>query len=125
MTTYEFTSQQNRTFSDLSVRMWRAGLLVILVGLVRLGQGVMLLPASGLTMPVLIPLLHGISLTAIGVTIYRPADNLKHVVTSQGNDMAAVMTALRELTGGLGVVLGLVIINVILMVAEILGWGMR
>lgn len=123
MSSYEFSQQQNRTFSELSSRMTRVGIIVILAGLAVAARSISPLLTAGFTPAVLVSLLHSLAYIAIGIIIYRPADNLKRVVSAQGNDIAEVMTAMRELKDGIGLGLALIVLNLVILAAEFVGWG--
>jgi len=99
MTQYEFTSEQNKIIGHVALRCIVNAVLLALLGLVGLVGAIM---SFGKAVPFLsiIGILYGIVFITIGVTFFRPADNFRRVTTTQGNDIAEVMTGLKELRGG-------------------------
>lgn len=100
MSGYEFSSEENKVFLTLANRMRTVSLLLGLTGLIALGNAI---PG----------LLDDRSPTGIGglvagafailqaIVFFRPTDNLKNIVTTEGEDIAELMQGMGELAGGL------------------------
>lgn len=119
MTQYEFTSEQNKIIGHVALRCIVNAVLLALLGLVGLVGAIM---SFGKAVPFLsiIGILYGIVFITIGVTFFRPADNFRRVTTTQGNDIAEVMTGLKELRGGFKLVSILIVVCLILDVITII-----
>jgi hypothetical protein len=115
MSGYEFSSEENSVILTLAKRMRIVSLLLGVTGLFAVGNAI---PG----------LLDGGSPTGIGgliagafaifqaIIFFRPTDNLKNIVTTEGEDIAELMQGMGELAGGLKtmvILLGLMAVVII------------
>ncbi len=93
---FEFNREQNRLIADLATKMRGVGVFLMASGilcLVACGIGL----ATGRSGIVAVSLLAGIFFSATGFWTTRAGRSFKGVVDTEGNDIALVMHALREL----------------------------
>ena len=119
MAQYEFTPEQNKIIGNVALRCIVNAVLLALLGLVGLVGAIM---SWGNAAPLLsiVGILYGVVFITIGVTFFRPADNFRRVTTTQGNDIAEIMTGLKELRGGFKLVSILIIVCLTLDVVTII-----
>ena len=93
---FEFNSEQNRLIADLAAKMRGIGVFLIASGalcIVACGIGL----ATGRSGIVAVSLLAGIFFSATGLWTTRAGRSFKGVIDIEGNDIALVTNALREL----------------------------
>ena len=100
MANYEFTDHQNRTMNSLAKRLAIFGILIGLGGVAIVISAIGYLRAEGFSLAHYLFFLIGIVTIVMGIVFYRPSDNLKRIVTTEGSDVQELMTALKELRGG-------------------------
>jgi hypothetical protein len=76
------------------------GILITVVGVGRLALTLMRSQSEGLSVTIIILLLIGLVNIVIGVTLWRPADNFRRIVSTEGSDIPELMTGLNELSVG-------------------------
>ena len=123
MAEYEFTQEQNSKFDKLARVMVPVGILLVITGIVRLIDGALALRTESLGLDLLVDVLDAALIIAMGVVIYRPADNLKRIVSSAGSDIAELMAAVHELNSGFLAMGVLFVINIILLLVEFIAGG--
>ncbi len=114
MSEYEFTEKQNKILSTLSKRLVQIGILFLITGIGRLIFSGGFVQRDGWQIATFVLILIGLVNLIMGITFWRPADNFKRMVTTEGRDIAELMTGLRELNAGFNVLQYLVILSVIL-----------
>ncbi|MFX0093917.1 MAG: hypothetical protein ACFFBD_19415 [Candidatus Hodarchaeota archaeon] len=125
MAEYEFSEEQNRIIKGVSIRcitqcvlLASIGVLIFLMAIVNFFNGV-----NGLVITFSF-VIQAICFVIMGVVFFRPADNLRNVVYTEGRDITEMMTAMRDLNGGFLVLIILIVITVIfdfvMLLAEIL-----
>ncbi len=117
MTEYEFSQEENLVVDTLAKRLRLFGVFIIIVGLITT-IGVFV-GGFGTDFGSITSLIEGISFLVIGITLYRPTDNLKRVVSSTGNDISEVMTAFSEMSSGFKIALVLFVINNIVLLVDL------
>lgn len=119
MAEYEFSQEENAVFEALSGKMARIGILIIVLAVLRLLEGVGITRTEGLSLDAILGYLQGIVYAVMGVSIYRPSDNLKRIVTTSGKDIAELMGGIGELNMGFGVAAVLALVMTILIIVNI------
>jgi hypothetical protein len=102
MSGYEFSDDQNLAILALAKRMRAVSVLMGLTGVLAIANAVPgLLSGDG---PIGIGgLIAGAFAIFQSIIFFRPTDNLKNIVSSEGNDIAELMQGIGELAGGLKV----------------------
>lgn len=118
MAQYEFTPEQNKVIGHVALRCIVNAVLLALLGLVGLVGAIMSLGDAALFLSI-VGMLYGIVFITMGIMFFRPADNFRRVTTTEGNDIAEVITGLKELRGGFRLVSILIIVCLILDVTTI------
>jgi len=118
MADYEFSEKDNERISGLANVMKWFGLLVALGGAVSTLFAIVGLFTFGFGLESILGVINGIVLIAFGLAFYLPTDNLKRIATTEGNDIPELMTALGEMNNYLGVTLGLIILDIILVIVR-------
>ncbi len=118
MSQYEFNKEQNNTIDSLGKNMGFLGIMMLVHGVLLLISGLMAL-GGGLTTASLIPLIVGVIAVVAGVIFYRPTDNLRRIVKTEGNDISEMMTAMKEIISGMNIILFLAGIAILVRLASI------
>ena len=92
MAEYEFTDDENKTFTAISKNMLYSAIILVISGVVAF--------VLGLVEPSLFDVITGITVLAIGVSLYFPTDNFKRIVSTSGEDIKELMQAFSELDKG-------------------------
>ena len=100
MSGYEFSSEENIVILTLAKRMRAVSLLMGLTGLIAIGNAIPGLLAGG-TPTGIGGLVAGAFAILQSVVFFRPTDNLKNIVSSEGEDIAELMQGIGELATGL------------------------
>ena len=116
---YEFTQEENHILQALSKRTARVGILLALIGAATALNGVGSLINRGVNAANISLFFMAAIQIVIGIVIWRPADNLKRIVTAKGSDITELMTALNEYGNGFGIAIILILINLIPLVIQI------
>lgn len=119
MSGYEFNHEENTIILSLAKRMRVVSLLMGLTGLIALSNGFMDL-IVGVTPTGIGQLIAGAFALLQAVVFFRPTDNLKHIVTTEGEDIAELMQGMGELAGGLKlmvILLGLMAVVLVIAIA--------
>ncbi len=119
MSQYEFTREQNKIISNVALRCIVNAIAMSLLGVVNL-IGAITTWGNVATFLSIVGLLYGVLFTVVGVAFFRPSDNFRRVTTTQGNDIAEIMTGLKELRTGFKVTSILIIVILVLDVATII-----
>ena len=103
MSAYEFSSEENIVILSLAKRMRSVSVLLGLTGLVAIGNAIPGLLAGG-TPTGIGGLIAGAFAILQSIVFFRPTDNLKNIVTTEGGDIAELMQGIGELAAGLKIV---------------------
>ena len=114
---YEFNDKENQIIGTLAQLLKIVGILFIINGVFAfmdyiMGEALSNLMAGEITE--IHQFVINIIFVIIGITLFRPTDNLKRIVTTQGNDIQELMTALKELNSGFNIIVYLFVILVIM-----------
>lgn len=93
MSEHEFTTEQNKVFSNLYKRMLLMAILVLVGGAYSI---VFALTGSFQ----LLLIVSGILYVVMAITFYLPLDNFKKIISTEGQDITELMTALNEMDKG-------------------------
>lgn len=116
MSEYEFSQDENVIIETLAKRMARVGLLMIALFVIIFLNNLSILSSSSvLSLIASINIVDSILFIVMGMTLYRPTDNLKFIVSTEGQDISELMTAFGELNNGLRAVMILLVLHFILM----------
>ena len=124
MSNYEFSKEDNVVFDALSKRMAHFGILTMITGTLSAIGGIGAIAAQGFAYEPAVGTFLAIVLLIIGITIYRPTDNLRRIAKTEGSDIEELMTALKEFNNGFGIVFVLVLVNVAFVLYDIVIWIM-
>ncbi len=120
MSAYEFTQEENQVFETLSKRIARLGVLFIIIGVAVAINGIGVILNEGKIAATLSTFVMSAIQIIIGIIIWRPADNFRHIVTTKGQDIDELMIGLNELSAGFGVMRFLMLINVVIIIVQIM-----
>jgi hypothetical protein len=98
---YEFDDAQNATFARLAGAMMFVGVAMLLVSAIVGGSAVVLGRSTLAGSAILAPL--AIALAVMGAQLLAAARRFRRVVTTRGNDISNVITALDEMAVAYGV----------------------
>lgn len=118
MTQYEFTPEQNKVIGHVALRCVVNAVLLALIGVVGL-IGALITLGDNVVLISIVGILYGVVFITMGVMFFRPADNFRRVITTEGNDISEVMTGLNELRGGFRLVSIMIIALLVLDVITI------
>jgi hypothetical protein len=93
MQEHEFSAEHNALFRALARNLLIVGVLITVGGIATIVQSLL----GGFRLWVLI---HGIVYCVMGVVFILPADNVRRIATTEGNDIKELMTAFSELDKG-------------------------
>ncbi len=103
MSAYEFSSEENSLILSLAKRMRAVSVLLGLTGLIAIANAIPGLLAGG-TPAGIGGLIAGIFAFVQSVVFFRPTDNLKNIVSTEGEDIGELMQGINELASGLRVI---------------------
>jgi len=103
MSAYEFSSEENIVILSLAKRMRAVSVLLGLTGLIAIGNAIPGLLA-GSTPTGVGGLIAGAFAILQSIVFFRPTNNLKNIVTTEGEDIEELMQGLGELAAGLKIV---------------------
>lgn len=103
MSAYEFSREENSVILSLAKRMRAVSLLLGLTGLIAIGNAIPGLLAGG-TPASFGGLIAGAFAFVQSIVFFRPTDNLKNIVSTEGEDIAELMQGISELASGLRVI---------------------
>lgn len=119
MGNYEFTEQENVVMDELAGNLRVVGILQIVFGIVILVLAFITLrfvPETNLVARTI----DAAAMIALGVAVYRPADNFKRIVTTRGRDIDELMTGIEELDSGFTVIVTLAGVDALVILVEML-----
>jgi hypothetical protein len=118
MTGYEFSSEENTVILSLAKRMRAVSLLLGLTGLIAIGNAIPGLLAGGTPMSIG-GLIAGAFAILQSIVFFRPTDNLKNIVSSEGEDIAELMQGMGELAVGLKIMVFLLVSMAVVIVSAV------
>lgn len=89
---YEFNTTQERLIRELTVKMRFVGYILIAVGILLILGGIVRIGQGGIG-----GIINGIIQLLIGIWTSQAAASFKQIVKTQGNDIENLMDALKEL----------------------------
>lgn len=113
---YEFTADQNKVIKGVADRFRLVGALIALVGVASMITAVLDFVNNGSSLGAWALLFLAATQIITGVVLYRPSDNLVRVTLTDGKDIPELMTAFRELVGGLKIAFALGLIGTLLVI---------
>jgi hypothetical protein len=93
MTEYEFSAEENRYVDQVRSKLQHVALLFLVLGALQLIESFMLSDSTGRW----ISLASAFLLLALGWLFWRPLDNFRRIVSTQGHDIREVVTAIKDL----------------------------
>ena len=93
MAQYEFTAEENRHIDQLRRKLQHISILFLILGVLQLIESFMLPDPTGRW----ISLAAAILILGLGWLFMRPVDNFRRVVTTDGQDIREVVTAIKDL----------------------------
>ena len=124
MSEYEFSQEENVVVGTLAKRVAWVGLLMVAWFVILLINIVTsAFTASEWAIIDVVDAVDCILFIIMGITLYRPTDNLKRIVSTEGQDISELMTAFGEINAGLRAVVILLVLHFILMLLAILFIG--
>ncbi len=93
MSQYEFTAEENKLITQTGRKVSHVSVLFMILGVLQLVQSFILGDELGRW----ISLGGALLLLALGWLFMRPLDNLRRIVTTTGQDINEVITAIKDL----------------------------
>jgi hypothetical protein len=93
MAEYEFTAEENRVIDQVRRKLQHIAVLFLLLGVLQLIGSFLLTDPAGRWISVGSALL----LLALGWLFWRPLDNFRRIITTEGQDIREVITAIKDL----------------------------
>ena len=93
MAQYEFTAEENRHIDQLRRKLQHISMLFLLLGVLQLVESFMLPDPTGQW----ISLAAAVLILVLGWLFMRPVDNFRRVVSTEGQDIREVVTAIKDL----------------------------
>lgn len=90
---YEFSLEENRHISQLRRKLEHISILFLLLGVLQLIESFMLPDPTGRW----ISLGAAILILSLGWLFMRPVDNFRRIVSTQGQDIRELVTAIKDL----------------------------
>lgn len=107
MAQYEFTAEENRHIDQLRTKVQHIAILFVVLGVLQLVQSFLVADPTGRW----ISLAGAVLLLVLGWLFFRPLDNFRRIVSTEGQDIREVVTAIKDLrTAYLGAEIILVIL---------------
>jgi hypothetical protein len=93
MAQYEFTAEENRTIDQVRRKLQHIALLFLVLGVLQLTGSFLLTDPTGRW----INLGSALLLLALAWLFWRPLDNFRRIITTEGQDIREVITAIKDL----------------------------
>ena len=118
MSQYEFTPEQNSVIRAVALRCVVQAVLFAILGAITIV--IWFATKSGLSGYMsFVSIFAALLLIAMSIVFYRPADNLRRITTTSGNDITELMTAMKEFNMGFNLLNILMVINLALVIAAV------
>ena len=118
MSSYEFSNEENSVILSLAKRMRTVSLLLGLTGLIAIANAVPGLLADGSPSGIG-GLIAGSFAIVQSIVFFRPTDNLKNIVSTEGEDIVELMQGIGELASGLRIIVFLLASIAVVVVATV------
>ena len=93
MAEYEFTAEENRVIDQVRRKLQHIAVLFLLLGVLQLIGSFLLTDPAGRWISVG----SAILLLALGWLFWRPLDNFRRIISTEGQDIREVVTAIKDL----------------------------
>jgi hypothetical protein len=93
MAEYEFTAEENRVIDQVRRKLQHIAVLFLILGVLQLIGSFLLTDPAGRW----ISLGSAILLLALGWLFWRPLDNFRRIISTEGQDIREVVTAIKDL----------------------------
>lgn len=93
MAEYEFTAEENHHIDQLRRKLQHVAILFMVLGALQLIESFMLTDPPGRWISVG----GAILLLALGWLFWRPLDNFRRIISTEGQDIREVVTAIKDL----------------------------
>ena len=93
MAEYEFTAEENRHIDQVRRKLQHIAVLFLLLGVLQLIGSFLLTDPAGRWISVG----SAILLLALGWLFWRPLDNFRRIISTEGQDIREVVTAIKDL----------------------------
>jgi hypothetical protein len=93
MAEYEFSDEENRHIDSLRRRLQYIAILFLVLGTLQLVQSFLLTDVTGRW----ISLAASFLILGLGWLFMRPLDNLRRIITTEGQDIREVVIAIKDL----------------------------
>jgi len=93
MAEYEFTAEENTHVDQLRRKLQHVAILFLVLGVLQLIESFLLKDPTGRW----ISMGGAILLLALGWLFWRPLDNFRRIISTEGQDIREVVTAIRDL----------------------------
>lgn len=93
MAEYEFTAEENRHINQVRRKLQHIAVLFLVLGALQLIESFLLTDPAGRWISVG----SAILLLALGWLFWRPLDNFRRIISTEGRDIHEVVTALKDL----------------------------
>jgi hypothetical protein len=93
MAEYEFTAEENRVIDQVRRKLQHIAVLFLLLGVLQLIGSFLLTDPAGRWISVG----SAILLLALGWLFWRPLDNFRRIISTEGQDVREVVTAIKDL----------------------------
>lgn len=93
MAEYEFTAEENRHIDQVRRKLQHIAVLFLVLGALQLIESFLLTDPAGRWISVG----SAILLLALGWLFWRPLDNFRRIISTEGQDIREVVTAVKDL----------------------------
>jgi hypothetical protein len=93
MAQYEFTAEENRHISQVQRKLQHIAILIVVLGALQLIESFLLTDPAGRWISVG----SAILLLALGWLFWRPLDNFRRVISTEGQDIREIVIAIKDL----------------------------
>ena len=93
MAEYEFTAEENRVIDQVRRKLQHIAVLFLILGVLQLIGSFLLTDPAGRWISVG----SAILLLALGWLFWRPLDNFRRIISTEGQDIREVVTAIKDL----------------------------
>ena len=123
MTNYEFSEHDNVIIGRLAKWMLLFGIIILIGALTDAIPPIVEMINLGVTASRITDLFLGLVSLSFALAMILPTDNLRRIVKTEGNDLAELMTALKEFALYLGIALLLVVIAVPILILNTIAFA--
>jgi hypothetical protein len=93
MAEYEFTAEENRHIDQLRRKLQHIAILFLVLGVLQLLESFMLADPAGRWISLAVAVLT----LGLGWLFWRPTDNFRRVVSTEGQDVYEIVAAIKDL----------------------------